>query len=182
MWPSAAQSDDEGRVERGTRRQEELSRRAELERLYTSWARAATGLVVTGNVMVDRRQLGEPGNVVIEDERNLDALSRWAKAAKDAAVRAMWVQLNHPGRQVQPASSGALRRAQSGGVKGPVSATPRELTSEEILKTSSSVSRPRAGCVETAGFDGVQIHGAHGYLISQFLSPAVQPARRRVGR
>ena len=48
--------------------------------------------------MVDRTQLGEPGNVVIEDERHLDALSRWAKTTKDAGVP-IWVQLNHPGRQ-----------------------------------------------------------------------------------
>jgi 2,4-dienoyl-CoA reductase-like NADH-dependent reductase (Old Yellow Enzyme family) len=47
-----------------------------LEQLYTSWSQGGYGLIVTGNVMVDRRQLGEPGNVVIEDERNLDALSR----------------------------------------------------------------------------------------------------------
>ena len=50
-----------------------------LERLYTSWSQGGYGLIVTGNVMVDRTQLGEPGNVVIEDERNLDALSRMGK-------------------------------------------------------------------------------------------------------
>ena len=55
--------------------------------------------------MVDRTQLGEPGNVVIEDERNLDALSRWAKATKDAGVP-IWVQLNHPGRQSNPLALG----------------------------------------------------------------------------
>ena len=76
-----------------------------LERLYTSWSRGGYGLIVTGNVMVDRTQLGEPGNVVIEDERNLDALSRWAKATKDAGVP-IWVQLNHPGRQSNPLALG----------------------------------------------------------------------------
>ena len=55
--------------------------------------------------MVDRSQLGEPGNVVIEDERNLDALSRWAKSTKDAGVP-IWVQLNHPGRQSNPLALG----------------------------------------------------------------------------
>jgi 2,4-dienoyl-CoA reductase-like NADH-dependent reductase (Old Yellow Enzyme family) len=67
-----------------------------LERLYTSWSEGGYGLIITGNVMVDRTQLGEPGNVVIEDERDLDALSRWAKTTKDASVP-IWVQLNHPG-------------------------------------------------------------------------------------
>jgi 2,4-dienoyl-CoA reductase-like NADH-dependent reductase (Old Yellow Enzyme family) len=45
-----------------------------LSRLYKRWAEGGTGLLVTGNVMVDRRALGEPGNVVIEDDRHLDAL------------------------------------------------------------------------------------------------------------
>ena len=58
-----------------------------LERLYTSWSQGGYGLIVTGNVMVDRTQLGEPGNVVIEDERNLDALSRWAKPPRTPRFR-----------------------------------------------------------------------------------------------
>jgi 2,4-dienoyl-CoA reductase-like NADH-dependent reductase (Old Yellow Enzyme family) len=74
-------------------------------RLYTSWSRGGCGLIITGNVMVDRTQLGEPGNVVIEDERHLDALSRWAKATKDAGVP-NWVQLNHPRRQSNPLALG----------------------------------------------------------------------------
>ena len=49
---------------------------ARLERLYRSWSQGGYGLLVTGNVMVDRTQLGEPDNVVIEDDRDLDALSR----------------------------------------------------------------------------------------------------------
>lgn len=55
--------------------------------------------------MVDRRQLGEPGNIVIEDEHDLDPLSRWAKTTKDAGVP-IWVQLNHPGRQSNPLALG----------------------------------------------------------------------------
>jgi 2,4-dienoyl-CoA reductase-like NADH-dependent reductase (Old Yellow Enzyme family) len=61
---------------------------ARLERLYRGW-------LVTGNVMVDRTQLGEPDNVVIEDERDLDALILWAKSFHDAGVP-IWAQLNHP--------------------------------------------------------------------------------------
>ena len=50
-----------------------------LERLYTTWSQGGYGLLITGNVMVDRTQLGEPSNVVIEDERDLAVLTRWAK-------------------------------------------------------------------------------------------------------
>ena len=85
-----------------------------LERLYTTWSRGGYGLLVTGNVMIDRTQLGEPGNIVIEDERDLDALTSWAKTTKDAGVP-IWVQLNHPARQLNPLALGHTpRRPQRG--------------------------------------------------------------------
>ena len=141
-----------------------------LERLYTSWSQGGYGLIVTGNVMVDRTQLGEPGNVVIEDERNLDALSLWAKATKDAGVT-IWVQLNHPGRQSNPLALGHTPVAPSPVPRNfPGAATPRELTSPEIEDIIERFAAAAAVC-ETASFDGVQIHGAHGYLVAQFLSP-----------
>lgn len=141
-----------------------------LERLYSSWSEGGYGLVITGNVMVDRRQLGEPGNVVIEDERDLDALSRWAKATKDGGVP-IWVQLNHPGRQSNPLALGHKPVAPSAiALNLPGSPTPRELTSAEIEDIIERFATAAAVC-ESAGFDGVQIHGAHGYLVAQFLSP-----------
>lgn len=141
-----------------------------LERLFASWGSGGYGLVITGNVMVDRRQLGEPGNVVIEDERDLDALSRWAKATKDGGVP-IWVQLNHPGRQSNPLALGHTPVAPSAvPLSLPGSPTPRELTPEEIEDIIERFATAAAVC-ETAGFDGVQIHGAHGYLVAQFLSP-----------
>ena len=141
-----------------------------LERLYTTWGRGGYGLILTGNVMVDGRQLGEPGNVVIEDERNLDALSRWAKATKDGGVP-IWVQLNHPGRQSNPLDLGHKPVAPSAiAMSIPGAPTPRELTSAEIEEIIERFATSAAVC-ETAGFDGVQIHGAHGYLVAQFLSP-----------
>ena len=141
-----------------------------LERLYTTWGRGGYGLILTGNVMVDGSQLGEPGNVVIVDERNLDALSRWAKATKDGGVP-IWVQLNHPGRQSNPLDLGHKPVAPSAiAMSIPGAPTPRELTSAEIEEIIERFATSAAVC-ETAGFDGVQIHGAHGYLVAQFLSP-----------
>jgi len=69
-----------------------------LAELYRRWAASGIGLLITGNVMIDRRALGEPGNVVIEDEADLPALRQWASAATDQGA-AIWVQLNHPGKQ-----------------------------------------------------------------------------------
>lgn len=69
-----------------------------LVRLYARWARSGLGLMMTGNVMIDRRALGEPGNVVIEDERDLPLLRDWAQAGS-AHGTPLWMQINHPGKQ-----------------------------------------------------------------------------------
>ena len=143
-----------------------------LVRLYRRWARGGGGLLLTGNVMVDRRALGEPGNVVIEDERDLPLLRQWAQAATNEGV-AIWVQLNHPGRQ-SPKGLNRQNVAPSAIPFGPEMKaffdTPRALSGAEIEDIIARFAKAAAICRE-AGFTGVQIHGAHGYLVSQFLSP-----------
>jgi 2,4-dienoyl-CoA reductase-like NADH-dependent reductase (Old Yellow Enzyme family) len=69
-----------------------------LVELYRRWAQSGIGMLITGNVMIDRRALGEPGNVVIEDEADMDVLKQWASAVTSYGSTA-WVQLNHPGKQ-----------------------------------------------------------------------------------
>jgi 2,4-dienoyl-CoA reductase-like NADH-dependent reductase (Old Yellow Enzyme family) len=145
----------------------------ELARLYERWGRGGIGLLITGHVMVDRRALGEPLNVVIDDDRDLDALGAWASAAKVDGAKAI-VQLNHPGRQAQPGLSrhvvapSAIRLTASG-ARFP---KPRALTGPEIEELIAAFATSAEVAVR-AGFDGAQLHGAHGYLISQFLSPLV---------
>ncbi len=142
----------------------------ELVRLYERWGRGGAGLLVTGNVMVDRRHLGEPRNVIVEDDRDLDALRAWASAAKAGGARA-WVQVNHPGRQAMWFAGGTRPVAPSAvGANVPGYVTPRALTEAEIEEIVARYAAT-AAIVARAGFDGVQLHGAHGYLISQFLSP-----------
>ncbi|MEV4230220.1 NADH:flavin oxidoreductase/NADH oxidase family protein [Streptomyces bobili] len=141
-----------------------------LEQLYRTWSRGGYGLIITGNVMVDRTQLGEPGNVVIEDDRDLAALTRWAATTKDAGIPT-WVQLNHPGRQANLLALGHTPVAPSPvALDLPGAAVPRELTSAEIEDIIERFATAAQVC-EAAGFAGVQVHGAHGYLVSQFLSP-----------
>jgi 2,4-dienoyl-CoA reductase-like NADH-dependent reductase (Old Yellow Enzyme family) len=143
-----------------------------LVELYRRWAASGVGLLLTGNVMIDRRALGEPGNVVIEDESDLPILQQWARAATDQGA-ALWVQLNHPGKQspkglnasnLSP-SAVPFREDMAGFFE-----TPREATTAEIHDIIQRFGRSAAIC-KKAGFSGVQIHGAHGYLINQFLSP-----------
>lgn len=140
-----------------------------LERLYQRWGRGGAGLLITGNVMVDRDHLGEPYNVVIDDDRDLEALGRWAAAAKADGAR-IWAQVNHPGRQAlriagkHPVAPSAVRPHLPG------APTPRALTGAQIEDIIARFATTSA-VLERAGFDGMQVHGAHGYLVSQFLSP-----------
>jgi 2,4-dienoyl-CoA reductase-like NADH-dependent reductase (Old Yellow Enzyme family) len=144
---------------------------AELVRLYQRWADGGLGLSITGNVMVDRRALGEPCNVVVEDERDLAKLSEWAKAGNSKGGHII-MQINHPGRQSptfvssQPVAPSAVPVNVGKGMF----AVPRALTEEEILDIIKRFANTAQIAVK-AGFSGVQIHAAHGYLISQFLSP-----------
>ncbi|MGU3501759.1 NADH:flavin oxidoreductase/NADH oxidase family protein [Mycobacterium sp. C31M] len=143
-----------------------------LIRLYRRWAQSGAGLLITGNVMVDRRALGEVGNVAVEDDRHIGLLREWAEAATAGGAQA-WVQLNHPGRQAPRALNKAAPVAPSEvAVTGAPGAfgKPRVLTAPEIEDIIGRFAAA-ARVVAEAGFTGIQIHAAHGYLISQFLSP-----------
>ncbi|HET8871186.1 MAG TPA: NADH:flavin oxidoreductase/NADH oxidase family protein, partial [Aquabacterium sp.] len=144
----------------------------ELVRLYQAWAHGGVGLCITGNVMIDHRALGEPGNVVIEDDRGLPQLQAWAQAATANGTQC-WVQLNHPGKQAPKGLNRETVAPSAVPFRSDMQAffaTPRELTDTEIREIVVRFARA-SGVVKRAGFSGVQIHGAHGYLVSQFLSP-----------
>jgi len=140
------------------------------QKLYNRWAKGGMALQITGNVMVDKRYLERPGNVVVEDEGVLDALQQWASAAKSDGSQ-IWMQISHPGRQcpivvnTRPLSPSA-EKLQILGLFG----KPRAMTAGDIEDAITRYART-AQIAKKAGFDGVQIHAAHGYLVSQFLSP-----------
>jgi len=143
-----------------------------LEKLYRRWATGGIGLSITGNVMVDRRALGEPGNVVIEDDQDLEILQKWAMAGRQNGSQ-IWMQINHPGKQAPK----GLNRETVAPSAIPFSpalsrffAKPRALENNEIEDIIGRFGRT-AQIAKNAGFSGIQIHGAHGYLVSQFLSP-----------
>ncbi len=142
------------------------------ENLYRKWAEGGTGLLLTGNIMIDRRYLERAGNVVLEDERDLELFKPWVKAGT-AAGNQLWVQLNHPGRQCpkivnkQPLSPSEVHLELLGNF-----GKPKAMTEEDIQDVIKRFTRS-ASLVQQAGFTGVQIHCAHGYLLSQFLSPKI---------
>jgi len=138
--------------------------------LYRRWAQGGYGLLVTGNVMVDRAHLGEPGNIAIEDDRALEQLRSWTKAVHDGGA-AIFAQLNHPGRQSNLLNIGHRPVAPSAvPLALPGAQVPLALTSSGIEDIIDRFATAAKVC-EDAGFDGVQIHAAHGYLATQFLSP-----------
>jgi 2,4-dienoyl-CoA reductase-like NADH-dependent reductase (Old Yellow Enzyme family) len=139
--------------------------------LYERFARSGVGLQITGNVLVDPRYLERPENVVVEDARHLPALEAYARAAQSCGALVI-AQVSHAGRQtnrfvypepVAPSAVPAVKVLQS-------FAKPRALGREEVLDVVERFARTSAVLAQ-AGFDGVQIHAAHGYLLSQFLSP-----------
>ena len=142
--------------------------------LYRAWAQGGSGLQITGNVLVDRRNLEAPGNIVIDahpSNEHAAKLVKWAEACKSGGG-AVVMQLSHAGRQTQkmvnpePDAPSAVAVDLPGGQFG----TPRAMSSVEIKALITRYGLA-ARIARDCGFDGVQIHAAHGYLISQFLSP-----------
>lgn len=140
-----------------------------LRRLYARFAAGGAGLVLTGNVMIHRDHREHRRNVVVDERTDSAALRRWATEAGGAPLVA---QLSHPGRQALYAPNGSVAPSAVALNLGPVFKPPRALAVEEIgdvVRRFASASR----ALDDAGFAGVQVHGAHGYLVSQFLSPLV---------
>lgn len=146
----------------------------ELCRLYKIWSDGGAGMLLSGNIMVDRHHLERPGNVVIDRPPDLEmrqALKRWANSATRKGNH-FWAQISHAGRQTQkmvnakPKAPSAVKLALPGGQFG----EPVELNCGEIEDIISRFGIC-AAAVKEAGFTGVQVHAAHGYLLSQFLSP-----------
>ncbi len=150
-----------------------------LDRLYAQWAAGRPGLILTGNVMVDRRHLERARNVVVDSATDSDALRRYATATGDVPTV---VQVSHPGRQtnrmVQPQPVGPSR-ARAVGMAG-LFGRPRALTLGEIAELRRRFVDASRRVVD-AGFDGVQIHAAHGYLLSSFLSPELNTRQDAYG-
>ena len=141
-----------------------------LERLYRRWSDGGAGLLISGHLMVDRRFLEQAGNVVLDDETDEAALRAWVAAGTHGGNH-FWAQLNHPGRQTTRFHSD--RPVAPSAVTVPVRgffARPRALEAAEIGELIAAFAQS-AEIAQGAGFTGVQVHAAHGYLISQFLSP-----------
>lgn len=151
--------------------------------LYRTWSNGGAGLLVTGNVMVHAEAMTGPAGVVLDVRTPLEPFREWARAAKSGGAK-VWMQINHPGRQVKAAMPGVAWGPSAvkvrAGKASRMLAEPTAMTEMQIAETIErfAVTARRA---EEAGFDGVEIHAAHGYLLSQFLSPLANQRGDRWG-
>ncbi len=151
--------------------------------LYEAWAEGGAGLLITGNVMIDHLAMTGPGGVALEADTPLDSFRQWANAGQRNGAK-LWMQINHPGRQVFAALGGKVLSpsdiALDMGKHSNLFSQPTAMTETEIQDVIQrfAITAKRA---EEAGFSGVQIHAAHGYLISQFLSPLTNKRKDRWG-
>lgn len=142
--------------------------------LYKRWAEGGIGLSLTGNVQVDKRYLERAGNVVIDgpqDNEQLAGLAAFAEAGTSNNTH-LWMQISHAGRQTpkaiaeEPVGPSDIPLGLPGGRFG----KPRALTGDDIRDVIARFVHT-ADVAKQTGFTGVQIHSAHGYLLSEFLSP-----------
>ena len=141
---------------------------------YKIWAQSGAGLLITGNIMIDSEAIGEPRNVIVQNRKNIEILKEWAESVKGTNMH-LWAQINHPGRQAMEQINSSLKAPsavplKTGGRKKTTKKVPEVLSESEILEIIEAFANTSI-ILKEAGFSGIQIHGAHGYLVSQFLSP-----------
>ncbi len=139
-----------------------------LFKLYERWGKSGAAILFTGNVMVDKDHLVNANAMIAEDDEFLEDYKKLAELAQAHGTQ-LWMQVNHPGRQA-PVNLDKAPVSPSN-VKMPSNRylEPRPLTEDEILDLIERYGNA-ALIAKKAGMSGAQIHGAHGYLVSQFLS------------
>ena len=144
--------------------------------LYKKWAEGDIGILLTGNVQVDKNHLEGPANVCIEEDtyaEQLPLLRKWAEEGTKDNTH-LWMQISHAGRQTPGEINSSPKAPSSVQLKIPVRnyGVASALSTEEINEIIKKFSFVAKIARET-GFTGIQIHSAHGYLLSEFLSPDI---------
>lgn len=151
-----------------------------LEHLYQHWSSNGAGLLITGNILVDKRYKESSGNIVLEDEAGLSALKKMVAAGTQNNTH-LWAQISHAGRQAtifstfKPIAPSAIQLK-----KLMLFAKPKAMSIADIKEVQLRYITTAKLC-KKAGFTGVQIHAAHGYLLSQFLSPTTNKREDEYG-
>jgi 2,4-dienoyl-CoA reductase-like NADH-dependent reductase (Old Yellow Enzyme family) len=157
--------------------------RPELGRLYQTLAENHVGTIITGFAYVNHRgRAMHPAQTSIASDHAVPAWKAVLEPVRALPVRTvMLLQLAHAGLQTIPGAIGAPPLAPSVWRSPYFRARPKAMSNEEIEETICDFAKA-AERAKSAGFDGVQLHAAHGYLIHQFLSPFVNRRKDRWGR
>ncbi|BBZ56725.1 MULTISPECIES: NADH:flavin oxidoreductase [Mycolicibacterium] len=136
---------------------------------YRPMVAAGTPLIVTGNLYVSRQGQSAGRQAGIDTDDKIDGLAQWADLAHSGGTKLI-AQLNHGGRQMAKAQP-RERIVSASNIREPMyGCKPTPLRGDELPGIVDSFVRA-AGRAVQAGMDGLQIHAAHGYLLSQFLTP-----------
>lgn len=140
-----------------------------LIKLYEELAENNVGLIITGYTYVSKEGMQLPNKMGLDSEENLDTFKRLVDRvhAKNGLIA---VQLVHAGGQANRKSSGLKPIAPSAVSFPTYQELPKEMSKGDIERVIECFAKS-AKRAKDAGFDFVQLHGAHGYLINQFLSP-----------
>ncbi|XGW17115.1 hypothetical protein V3C99_002045 [Haemonchus contortus] len=160
----------------------------DLVNIYDKWGHGEFGMILTGNVCVDPFHLESAGNVIFCKENDSlhmrGMVSKVAKAMKHSGALAI-AQLSHAGRQTprlvnpHPSSCSDVQLKVPQHIVGfgrPIPLTEQQVKTEVVDRFLYAAKLAR-----DCGFDGIQLHGAHGYLLSSFMSPATNNRTDKYG-
>lgn len=137
--------------------------------LFTQLAEGEVGLIITGHAYVDPAGKASPRQIGIHEDRLVESLSRIPQAVHRFPTR-IFIQIAHAGRQTKEKICGCTPLAPSAVYEPVFKVMPRAMTFEEI-KTTIDEFVQAGRRAKQAGFGGVQLHVAHGYLLNSFISP-----------
>ena len=166
---------------------DELSRPTkETFRLYELWSKGGSGLLITGNLQVDRRYLTRPGNHCIDgklSDQDIQLWKQYALAGQKYNNSKIFAQISHAGRQ----STGMVNMDPIGPSNVPLKVVPKyvighptAMSLDDIMDVKERFINAVLVCQE-CGFNGVQIHAAHGYLLSSFMNPIANIRKDQYG-
>jgi 2,4-dienoyl-CoA reductase-like NADH-dependent reductase (Old Yellow Enzyme family) len=137
--------------------------------LFKNLAQGETGLIITGHAYINPDGIASPYQTGVHNDDLVDGLSRITKTVHKHPTR-IFLQISHAGRQTTPKICGCTPLAPSAVYEPTFKIMPKAMSQEDISKVIDDFIQAGRRAKQ-ADFDGVQLHIAHGYLLSSFISP-----------
>ncbi|MFC2160916.1 tRNA-dihydrouridine synthase [Acidobacteriota bacterium] len=137
--------------------------------LYRNLGKGEVGLILSGHAFVHLAGKASPYQIGVHNDDTIEGLKRMAQAVHETHSR-IFLQIAHAGRQTKEKLCGCTPMGPSPVYEPVFKITPKEMTVKEIEEVAAQFIQASLRAKQ-AGFDGVQLHVAHGYLLSSFISP-----------